>query len=84
MGIANIFSENCDPSFLLATITEQYTTDKVLEFLNANFDVFEGKDSNFEGGGIYSYLPEVAGAVSSSELQSRLSPSIAEIFVVRC
>ena len=59
MGIANIFSENCDPSFLLATITEQYTTDKVLEFLNANFDVFEGKNSNFEEGGIYSYLPEV-------------------------
>ena len=48
-------------------MAERYTIDQVLEFLHDNFGDSEGEDSDFEGEGIYSYLPEVSNA---SELNS--------------
>ena len=48
-------------------MAERYTVDQVLEFLHNDFGDSEGEDSDFEGEGIYSYLPEVSNA---SELNS--------------
>ena len=43
----------------------------MLEFLHDDFGDYEGEDSDFDGEGIYSYLPEVSNA---SELNSTSSP----------
>ena len=51
-------------------MAERYTVDQVLEFLHDDFGDSEGEDSDFEGEGIYSYLPEVSNA---SELNSTSS-----------
>ena len=54
-------------------MAERYTVDQVLEFLHDDFGDSEGEDSDFEGEGIYSYLPEVSNA---SELNSTSSPGL--------
>ena len=50
-------------------MAERYTVDQVLEFLHDDVGDSEGEDSDFEGEGIYSYLPEVSNA---SELQAQV------------
>ena len=52
-------------------MAERYTVDQVLEFLHDDVGDSEGEDSDFEGEGIYSYLPEVSNA---SELNFTSSP----------
>ena len=56
-------------------MAERYTVDQVLEFLHDDFGDSEGEDSDFEGEGIYSNLPEVSNA---SELNSTSSPASGE------
>ena len=52
-------------------MAERYTINQVLEFLHDDVGDSEGEDSDFEGEGIYSYLPEVS---NTSELNSTSSP----------
>ena len=39
-------------------MAERYTAEQVFEFLSYDFDVSGGEESDFDGGEIYSYLPE--------------------------
>ena len=52
--------------------------DQVLVFVNDDFDVSEGEDSDFEGDGVYFYRSDAFGAISNiEELNSSPLPAIA-------
>ena len=52
--------------------------DQVLVFVNDDFDVSEGEDSDFEEDGVYSYRSDAFGAISNiEELNSSPLPAIA-------
>ena len=50
----------------------------MVQFVNDDFDVSEGEDSDFEGNGVYSYRSDAFGAISIiEELNSSPLPAIA-------
>ena len=52
--------------------------DQALVFVNDDFDVSEGEDSDFEGDGVFSYLSDAFGVISNiEELNSSPLPAIA-------
>ena len=55
-------------------MAERFTADQVLGFLNDDFDVSGGEDSDFEGDGVYSYLSDAAAAISIEDLNSSVGP----------
>ncbi len=55
-------------------MAERFTADQVLGFLNEDFDVSGGEDSDFEGNGVYSYLSDAAAAISIEDLNSSVGP----------
>ena len=59
-------------------MVERFNVDQVLVFVNDDFDVSEGEDSDFEGDGVYSYHSDAFGAISNiEELNSSSLPAIA-------
>ena len=59
-------------------MVERFNADQVLVFVNDDFDVSEGEDSDFEGDGVYSYRSDAFGAISNiEELNFSPLPAIA-------
>ena len=59
-------------------MVERFNANQVLVFLNDDFNVSEGEDSDFEGNGVYSYRSDTFGAISNiEELNSSPLPAIA-------
>ena len=48
-------------------MVERFNVDQVLVFVNDDFDVSEGEDSDFEGDGVCSYRSDAFGAISNIE-----------------
>ena len=69
------FKENFDS---LIAMVEWFNADQVLVFVNDDFDVSEGKDSDFDGDGGYYYRSDSFGTISNiEELNSSPLPAIA-------
>ena len=63
-ALLRFFKENFDSSIAMV---EQFNADQVLVFVNDDFDISEGEDSDFEGDGVYSYRSDAFGAISNIE-----------------
>ncbi len=55
-------------------MAEHFTADQVLGFLNDDFDISGGENSDFEGDGVYSYLSDAAAAIFIEDLNSSVGP----------